>query len=101
MLITIVKLFRPVFFVISRIYFNAVSVFFTALYYFIPKRMVEAPRDNLLLISATQAAEMIRKREIKSRTLVETYIRRIEEVNGIINAVVQKNFEEALIKSQE
>lgn len=39
--------------------------------------------------------------QITSRSLVEAYIRRIEGVNGIINAVVQDNFKEALIKAQE
>uniref|UniRef100_A0AAF5Q079 Amidase domain-containing protein n=1 Tax=Wuchereria bancrofti TaxID=6293 RepID=A0AAF5Q079_WUCBA len=44
---------------------------------------------------------MIRNRKITSFSLVEAYIKRIKEVNGTINAVVQMNFKDALIKAQE
>ncbi|KAM3720282.1 Fatty-acid amide hydrolase [Dirofilaria immitis] len=63
--------------------------------------MIIAPRNELLMISATRAAEMIRNGEITSLSLVEAYIKRIREVNGTINAVVQMNFKEALLKAQE
>ncbi|VDK65925.1 unnamed protein product, partial [Onchocerca ochengi] len=53
------------------------------------------------MISATRAAQMIRNGEVTSLSLVEAYIKRIKEVNGIINAVVQMNFKEALLKAQK
>lgn len=59
------------------------------------------PTDDLLFISATQAVKKIIKREISSCDLVQAYIQRIEEVNPMINAVVIKNFEEALEKARE
>ncbi|VDK68523.1 unnamed protein product [Litomosoides sigmodontis] len=63
--------------------------------------MIGAPQNKLLTISATRAAEMIRNREITSLSLVEAYVRRIKEVNGTINAVVQTNFKKALTEAQQ
>ncbi|MFH4975483.1 hypothetical protein AB6A40_002192 [Gnathostoma spinigerum] len=77
---------------ISDIYFLFVSVLFWFLNVFRKRRIVTKPDDGLLLISATQAAEMIRRKEITSSDLLEAYIKRIEQVNGIINAVVVKDY---------
>ncbi|VDK48612.1 unnamed protein product [Anisakis simplex] len=44
---------------------------------------------------------MIINRELKSEELIEAYIERIEHVNGIVNAVVQKNFENARKSAKE
>ncbi|VDM95254.1 unnamed protein product [Thelazia callipaeda] len=93
--------FRRLLFIISRLYFPIVSCFFTFVNYFCTKRCVHAPEDKLLLISATEAAKMIRNREITSVDLIKAYVKRINEVNDIINAVVQMNFEDALVKAQE
>ncbi|KAK6106120.1 Amidase family protein [Brugia pahangi] len=101
MLVTVMKTLMPLFTVMSRIYFTLVSCFFTFIYHFLSRKVISAPRDKLLTISATQAAQMIRNRKITSFSLVEAYIKRIKEVNGTINAVVQMNFEDALIKAQE
>ncbi|EFO18735.1 amidase [Loa loa] len=101
MLVTVMKRLKPLFFVISRVYFAVIHYLFTFIYYFLSRKVISTPRDKLLMISATRAAQMIRNREITSLNLVEAYIRRIKEVNGTINAVVQMNFKEALIKAQE
>ncbi|VDM25004.1 unnamed protein product [Toxocara canis] len=96
-----VKTFRPLLLIVSEIYFRWVEILFWAINLFVRKRSVPRPNDSLLLISATQAAEMIRIRELTSEELVEAYIARIEQVNGIINAVVDKNYENARILARE
>ncbi|KAK7910322.1 hypothetical protein WMY93_015006 [Mugilogobius chulae] len=53
-------------------------------------------RHPLLLESATQLARKIRRREVSSVEVVQTYIDRIQEVNPLINAVVQDRFSAAL-----
>ncbi|CAG9529676.1 unnamed protein product [Cercopithifilaria johnstoni] len=101
MLAAVIKTLKPLFVIISRIYCALVCYLFTFIYHFSSKEVISAPQNKLLTISATRAAEMIRNREITSLSLVEAYIRRIKEVNGTINAAVQMNFKEALIKAQE
>ena len=51
--------------------------------------------DELLTISASRMAEMIRKGEISSRQAVEAHIAHIEKVNPPLNAVVAKRYDEA------
>ncbi|XP_065157035.1 LOW QUALITY PROTEIN: fatty-acid amide hydrolase 2-like [Atheta coriaria] len=53
-------------------------------------------KNHILLLSATTLADKIRKREMKSETVVTAYIERIKEVNPILNAVVEDRFEDAL-----
>ncbi|XP_037502056.2 fatty-acid amide hydrolase 2-A-like, partial [Rhipicephalus sanguineus] len=57
--------------------------------------------DRLLLRSATSLAADIRNGKVKSVDLVSAYIRRIREVQPIINAVVEERFEEALKDAEE
>ncbi|KAL3208474.1 hypothetical protein MRX96_039033 [Rhipicephalus microplus] len=57
--------------------------------------------DELLLRSATSLAADVRNGEVKSVDLVSAYIRRIREVQPVINAVVEKRFEEALKDAEE
>jgi fatty acid amide hydrolase 2 len=49
--------------------------------------------DPLLLLSGTQIAERIRRREVSSIEAVEAHIRQIEKVNPALNAVVAERFE--------
>ncbi|KAE9548648.1 hypothetical protein FO519_008139 [Halicephalobus sp. NKZ332] len=94
---------RLVFFflrIFSHIYFRIVGVIFVLINYLHKKESVEKAEDNLLLISATDAAEMIRTREITSADLIETYINRIKVVNPLINAIVTDNLEEALKEAE-
>jgi len=51
--------------------------------------------ESLLFRSATELARMIRDREVSSRDVVEAHIRRIEEVNPSLNAVVATRFDDA------
>lgn len=51
--------------------------------------------DQLIYGSATTLAKALRNREVSSRELVDAYLRRIEEVNPQLNAVVQLSAETA------
>jgi Asp-tRNA(Asn)/Glu-tRNA(Gln) amidotransferase A subunit family amidase len=52
-------------------------------------------------ISASELAERIRTKQISSEEVVEAHIRRIEQVNPEINAVVQMRAEAALAEARE
>ncbi|KAM5146399.1 fatty-acid amide hydrolase 2 [Mantella aurantiaca] len=54
------------------------------------------PRDPLLLTPASVLAERIRRGELKSSVVVQSFISRIREVNPVLNAMVCERFEEAL-----
>ncbi|CAJ0593550.1 unnamed protein product [Cylicocyclus nassatus] len=86
---------------VTRIYFLFINLIFNLIYYFKIKRTVPGPSDDLLMISAKEAARKIGRREITSKALVQAYIHRIEQVNGIINAVVVRLFDEATKKAEE
>lgn len=98
---TWLKHFAPILGIFNIVYFNTVHFLFWIFNYLFKEKVI-VPRpvqdelNQLLMISATQAAEMIRKREITSTQLIEVYIRRICAVNPALNVIVQKNFEEAL-----
>ncbi|XP_075546554.1 fatty-acid amide hydrolase 2-A-like [Dermacentor variabilis] len=57
--------------------------------------------DKLLLRSATSLTADIRNGKVKSVDLISAYIKRIREVQPIINAVVEERFEEALEDAKE
>ncbi len=52
--------------------------------------------DEIIYLSATNMARMIRQREVSSVELVDAHLKRIEEVNPKLNAVVQVDGERAL-----
>ncbi|KAM8746842.1 fatty-acid amide hydrolase 2-B [Acanthopagrus schlegelii] len=52
--------------------------------------------EPLLLLSATQLAKKIRRKEVSSVEVVQAYIDRIQEVNPLLNAVVKDRFDAAL-----
>ncbi|XP_058058096.1 fatty-acid amide hydrolase 2-B-like [Anopheles bellator] len=56
-------------------------------------------RDEVLRIPATDLAEQIRKRQLRSVNVVRAYVLRIREVNPLINAVVEERFEAALAEA--
>ncbi|KAG8553907.1 hypothetical protein GDO81_003595 [Engystomops pustulosus] len=57
---------------------------------------VSPPRDPLLLTPASVLADRIRRGEVKSSVVVQSFISRIREVNPTINALVCDRFDEAL-----
>lgn len=52
--------------------------------------------NPLLLVSASQLAKKIRRKEVSSVEVVQAYIDRIQEVNPLLNAVVKDRFDAAL-----
>ncbi|XP_026330573.1 uncharacterized protein LOC113238067, partial [Hyposmocoma kahamanoa] len=58
-------------------------------------------RHKMLAESAVSLAEKIRKKELKSVTLVQVCIERIKAVNTILNAVTDERFEDALKDATE
>lgn len=56
--------------------------------------------DDLLEASAVELTRMIRAREVSSRELVEAHLRRIDQVNPVINAVVTLDPEGAMVAAR-
>ncbi|XP_070785954.1 fatty-acid amide hydrolase 2-A-like [Enoplosus armatus] len=83
--------------------FKAVmGVLFVLFRLFSPRRSVMSGkklppvRNPLLLVSATQLAKKIRRKEVSSVEVLQAYIDRIQEVNPLLNAVVKDRFDAAL-----
>ena len=57
--------------------------------------------DEIIFSSATQLAQGIRDKTFSSQEVVEAYLKRIEEVNSKINAVVQSAAERAVLEARE
>ncbi|XP_019868723.1 fatty-acid amide hydrolase 2 isoform X2 [Aethina tumida] len=71
-------------------------------YYYDPSRLfIPKPKNKIVLESAISLAKKIRERKLKSEEVVEAFIDRIREINGILNAVVDDRFEEALKEARE
>jgi len=56
---------------------------------------------QLVSLSATKLAALIRAREVSSVEVVEAHLRRIGETNPLVNAVVQLDGERALLEARE
>ena len=52
--------------------------------------------NELALLDATAQADLVRRREVQPRELVEAAIRRVERLNPTLNAVVTPMFDDAL-----
>ncbi|GJQ74757.1 hypothetical protein Trydic_g21604 [Trypoxylus dichotomus] len=66
-----------------------------------PAKFVPPSDDPILKLSAIALAQKIRKRQIYSQEVVQVYVKRINEVNPIINAVVEDRFEDALEQARQ
>ncbi|KAK0428919.1 hypothetical protein QR680_011082 [Steinernema hermaphroditum] len=84
-----------------KVYFFLVNISFEIYNHFQTKEVVSKPRNPLLLLSAQKLVQKLKAKEVTSTDIVKAFIKRIEEVNPIINAAVCKNFEEALDKAQK
>ncbi|XP_011498813.1 PREDICTED: fatty-acid amide hydrolase 2-like [Ceratosolen solmsi marchali] len=75
--------------------------FFFGLYY--DKRIQKVPpvKNNLLLQSTIQIARNIREKKISSEEVVKTFIERCKEVNGLLNAIVEERYEDAIKQAKE
>ncbi len=61
----------------------------------------EKDMDELTYASATELARAIRAKEVSSEEVVDAYLRRIEEVNPKLNAVVQLTADAARAQARE
>ena len=92
-LIVIVKLLR---FVIDKVS----DIVYSVIYESSAKIKLPPIRDRILLMPATTLAAKIRSRDLTSVEVCEAFIDRIKTVNGIVNAVVDNRFKDALEQAQ-
>nr|XP_037277895.1 fatty-acid amide hydrolase 2-A-like [Rhipicephalus microplus] len=83
------------------LWWTATRLVFALWWFWQRPRPVAPITDKLLLRSATSLAADIRNGKVRSVDVVSTYIRRIREVQPIINAVVEERFAEALKDAEE
>lgn len=79
----------------------ATRLIFQLWFFWRKPRRLPAASDPLILRSATSLAADIRIGKITSVDVISAYIRRIREVQPVINAVVEARFEEALQEAEE
>lgn len=65
------------------------------------KQVLPPIDDKILLTSATKLAQQIRKKQIKTEDIMKAYIKRIKEVDPLINACVDQRFEAALKEAKD
>uniref|UniRef100_A0A0N4Z7L9 Amidase domain-containing protein n=1 Tax=Parastrongyloides trichosuri TaxID=131310 RepID=A0A0N4Z7L9_PARTI len=81
---------------LHNLYFFIVNSIFSVILSFNKRISIPRIKNDLLLIPAYEAARKIRDKEISSYQLVEAYVERQQEINPFINAVAQKNYDNAL-----
>ncbi|KAK8762640.1 hypothetical protein V5799_026093 [Amblyomma americanum] len=79
---------------------NVARLLFHLWYFWQRPQHLPPVKDDLLRHSATSLAAAIRKGKVKSVDLIAAYIKRIQEVQPFINAVVEERFEEALREAE-
>ncbi|RWS24825.1 fatty-acid amide hydrolase 2-like protein [Leptotrombidium deliense] len=57
-------------------------------------------RDPILLQSCVKLVDKIKAGQLKSETVVKAFIKRVEEVDPLINAVTDRRFEDAIREAQ-
>ena len=65
------------------------------------KQILPPIDDRLLITPATKLAEKIRKKQLKAENVMKSYIKRVKEVEPLINACVDQRFEKALKEARE
>lgn len=86
--------------IIVYIWCNLTRLLFYVWYSWTRHRPLPPITDDLLLRSASSLADDIRNGKIKSVQLISACIRRIRQVQPLINAVVEERFEEALREAE-
>lgn len=91
-------------FVISFLRFTYdffVSFVFNKIYKDTPPKILPPVDDELILSSCTTIVNKIKNKEVKCRHVVECFLKRIKQVNPILNSVVDTRFEKALSEADE
>ncbi|KAF5291400.1 hypothetical protein FQR65_LT01710 [Abscondita terminalis] len=79
-----------------RFYIDRLIDYVFGFYYNSKCKRVPPPNDLLILESASSLAQKIRDKTVSCEQVTRAFIKRIQEVNGIINAVVDCRFEDAI-----
>ncbi|KAK4874128.1 hypothetical protein RN001_013488 [Aquatica leii] len=66
------------------------------LYYKSKRKYISPPTNLLVCESATSLAEKIRNKTVSCEQVVQAFINRIEEINGVVNAIVGCRFDAAI-----
>lgn len=82
---------------------HTLNIFGYLLSLMFPSRMAKLPpiEDQKLVTPALKLSDKIKKGQITSVEVVETFIGRIKKVNPLINAVVDERFDKALKEARE
>ncbi|XP_025405519.1 fatty-acid amide hydrolase 2-A [Sipha flava] len=83
------------------IYDIIVSFIFDYIYKNTPPKILPPVEDQLVLDSCITIVNKIKNREVTCRHIVECFIKRIKQVNLILNAVVDTRFDKALSEADE
>lgn len=83
------------------VYDYTVSFVFNYLYKNTPSITLPAVKDLLVLDSCVTIVNKIKTKEVTCRHVVECFIKRIEQVNPILNSVVDTRFDTALAEADE
>lgn len=86
---------------IRFIYDLIVSFIFDCVYKNTPSKTLPPVEDALVLDSCTAIVNKIKNKEVSCRHVVECFIKRIKQVNPILNAVVDTRFDKALVEADE
>lgn len=80
---------------------NILARFIFQFIYGVKGQSMPAITDPILLESATSLSKKIRKQELTSVQVLESFIRRVKEVNPLLNCMVDERFEEAMKEAKE
>ncbi|XP_076642846.1 fatty-acid amide hydrolase 2-like isoform X1 [Halictus rubicundus] len=58
-------------------------------------------RNHLLLLSATELAKRIRRKQVSSEEVVKAYIERCKDVNPMLNAIVDTRYDSAIEEARK
>ncbi|KAH0554864.1 fatty-acid amide hydrolase 2-like [Cotesia glomerata] len=75
---------------------DSIVDFIFGCYYHGKDKKVPPISDKLLLESAVDLADKIRKKKISSELVVTTFIKRCKEVNSLLNVIVDERYEQAI-----
>lgn len=79
-----------------RIIVDLLTAIYAAIFWPDQKGQIPHFTERLLLKPAIELVDLIRKQEVTAEEVMRAYIRRIREVNPLINAVIDERFAEAI-----
>ncbi|CAN7999572.1 unnamed protein product [Ixodes hexagonus] len=83
------------------LFIRVADLLFTLWFWRTPRAKLPEATDPLLLEPAIQLASKIRTGKLKSVDVLRAYVKRLEEVNPALNAVVDTRFQEALAEAEQ